>query len=151
MHRAEPRPRFVPEARVFYRITNSSRLSYIGQSNSKLEAQFASMKLQIGYLRSMKDDERVRAACVTYLQTWLPHFYPNRADILEAMQELAKALGGRLEIPKLSWKYAWIQKTLGWDAAKAAQLRYNLCKGAIFCAWDNAAFHWERRFTGAGR
>jgi len=36
-----------------------------------MEAQFVGMKLQIGYLRSREDSERVRAACVTYLQTSL--------------------------------------------------------------------------------
>src|SRR6187399_169174 len=34
--------RFVPDARVFYRITGTSRLSYIGFSQSKIEAQFLS-------------------------------------------------------------------------------------------------------------
>src|SRR6267378_5534130 len=41
--------RFVRDAKVFYRISDSSRWSYIGRSNKKMEAQVLSMQLQIGY------------------------------------------------------------------------------------------------------
>ncbi len=85
--------RFVPQSRVYYRITPSSRLSHIGRSNKKMEAQFRGMKLQIGYLRARDDSDRVRAACVTYLQTWLPNFYPNRPDLVQEAQQLAASLG----------------------------------------------------------
>jgi len=63
--------RFVPDARVFYRAYSSNSLSHIGPSRSKKEAQLLGMKIQIGYLRSMQENERVRAACLNYLQTWL--------------------------------------------------------------------------------
>jgi Glycosyl transferase family 2 len=53
----------VSDARVYYRISPSSRLSYIGQSNAKMDAQFLGMELQIRYLRARRDDERVRAPC----------------------------------------------------------------------------------------
>jgi glycosyltransferase involved in cell wall biosynthesis len=75
--------RFVPEAKVYYRGPGLAfrSLSYIGQSNRKLEAHWLSMKSHIGYLRSLEDSERVREACVTYLRTSLIHFYPERLDI----------------------------------------------------------------------
>src|SRR5438552_12941311 len=41
--------RFVPQCRVYYRITPTSRLSYIGRSVQKTEAQFLGMKVQIAY------------------------------------------------------------------------------------------------------
>jgi glycosyltransferase involved in cell wall biosynthesis len=138
---------FVKAAKVFYRITNASRLSYIGQSNVKMDAQFLGMKMQIGYLQSLQDDERVRSTCITYLQNCLPHFYPNRPDIVEQAQQLANSLGGRLETPQLTWKYALIQKIFGWNAAKASQRRYNLWKITVRQAWDNAAFRLESRFS----
>jgi glycosyltransferase involved in cell wall biosynthesis len=55
--------RFAPDAKVFYRITDSNRWSHIGRSDRKIEAHFLSMKMQIGYLRSVEDTSRVRAAC----------------------------------------------------------------------------------------
>ncbi len=66
--------RFVPEAKVFYRITPSNRLSHIGMSDKKKDAMLLSMKLHIQYLRSLEESERVRKACLTYLQTWYRKF-----------------------------------------------------------------------------
>jgi len=136
--------RFVPQSRVYYRITPSSRLSHIGRSDKKIEAQFLGMKLQIGYLRAWEDSDRVRAACVTYLQTWLHNFYPNRPDLVQEAQQLAASLGGRLFLPKASWKYAWIEKLFGFAAAKHAQLYYNRGKSSALRAWDRMMYSFER-------
>jgi hypothetical protein len=137
--------RFVPQSRVYYRITPTSRLSHIGGSNKKMESQFLGMKLQIEYLRAREDSDRVRAACVTYLQTWLPVFYPNRPDLVQEAQQLAASLGGRLSLPKGSWKYAWIEKLFGFAAAKHAQLYYNRGKSCALRAWDKVMYSLERR------
>ena len=143
--RASDGIKFVPEAKVFYRITGSGRLSFIGRSNKKIDAQFLGMKTQIGYLRSMADNERVRSACVNYLQTWLIHFHPERPDIVEEARQIAAALGGQLTLPRLSWKYAWIKNIFGWSAAKSAQLNYNGHKTALKTKWDKAMARFERR------
>ena len=137
--------RFVPQSRVYYRITPSSRLSHIGRSNKKMEAQFLGMKLQIGYLRAREDSDRVRAACVTYLQTWLPVFYPNRPDLVQEAQQLAASLGGRLSLPKASWKYAWIEKVFGFASAKRMQLSYNRGKSFAIRAWDKMMYAFDHR------
>lgn len=137
--------RFVPESRVYYRITPSSRLGHIGRSDRKVEAQFHGMKLQIGYLRAREDSDRVRAACVTYLQTWLRNFYPNRPDLVHEAQQLAASLGGRLSFPKASWKYAWIEKLFGFAAAKHVQLYYNRVKSSALRAWDKMMYSLDRR------
>ena len=50
--------RFVPEARVYYRASGASSLSYIGRSGKKLDAQWRSMRLHINYLRSLEDSEK---------------------------------------------------------------------------------------------
>jgi glycosyltransferase involved in cell wall biosynthesis len=55
--------RFVPEARVYYRMAGPSSLSYVGHSDRKLEAQWISMRLHIRYLQSLQDGERVRGTC----------------------------------------------------------------------------------------
>jgi glycosyltransferase involved in cell wall biosynthesis len=137
--------RFVPASKVYYRITPVSRLSHIGRSDEKIEAQFLGMKLQIGYLRSREDSARTRAACINYLKTWLPHFYPNRPDIVEEARQLARALGGELHTPKASWKYSWIERFFGFSAAKHVQLYYNQLKAAILRAWDGVMDALKRR------
>ncbi len=76
--------RFVPEAKVYYRSSGTSSLSYIGTSDRKRVAQMCSMQLHIAYLRSLEDSERTRAASVKYLQNWLVFFYPERMDIVAA-------------------------------------------------------------------
>jgi glycosyltransferase involved in cell wall biosynthesis len=137
------RIRFAPSARVYYRISSAARLSYIGASNRKLDAQYHGMEMQIGYLRALDDGPRTRNACVEYLRTWLGHFHPNRPDIVARAQELARQLGGELELPRLSWKYDWIRRTLGWQAAKMMQIRYNERKSQALSAWDRLLFRLE--------
>ncbi len=135
--------RFVPGEKVYYRNSGFARLSYINRSDRKLEAQIHGMQLQIGYLRAMSDEARTRAACITYLQNWLPGFYPHRMDLVAQMKRQAEELGGWLEDPKISWKYRWIQQTLGWSAAQRAQVSYNEWKDSLLRTWDKALFHLE--------
>lgn len=136
--------RFVPGAKVFYRITGASRASYIGRSTKKMEAQFLGMQLQIGHLRAREDSQRTRAACVKFLQNWLYQFYPDRPDIVKQAQELALVLGGQLEAPRLSWKYAWIRKLFGWTATKRTQQCYNRYRSSLLRFWDKLLFRLER-------
>ena len=137
--------RFVAEAKVFYRITGGSRLSYIGRSDKKMESLLLGMRLQIDYLRSLDDSDRSRAACLKYLQTWLRNFYPNRPDLVQKVEQLAAGVGGRVSIPKASWKYAWIERLFGVAAAKEARLNYNRGKSSLFRAWDRMMFSLQGR------
>ena len=136
--------RFVPEARVYYRMSSNS-LSYIGFSDRKLVAQLHSMQLQIGYLRSLEDSQRVRAACVKYLQTWLSYFYPERLDLVKQMEKIAVDLGGQLEIPRLSWKYSWIEAVLDQNLAKRVQLVMPQIKRSCAMFLDKVLYRIENR------
>jgi glycosyltransferase involved in cell wall biosynthesis len=132
--------RFVPDAKVFYRQPGFDRLSSIDRSDKKLESQFLSMQLHVAYLRSLDESERVRAASLTYLQTWFGCFFEGRPDLARELERLAATLGGRLEAPRLSWKYLWIQKLFGWSAAKEVRQRWNRCKSSVMRSWDKALF-----------
>src|SRR5947208_776884 len=137
--------RFVPQSRVYYRITPDSRLSYIGGSDNKMDAQFLGITLQLGYLRAREDSDRVRAACVTYLQDWLSTFYSNRPDLVQESQQLADSLGGQLSLPRAQWKYGWIEKLFGFGAAKHTQMYYNQAKSFALRAWDRMMYELERK------
>jgi len=137
--------RFVPDARVFYRISGFDRVSYIGRSKRKMESLFLALHLHIRYLRRLEDSDRVRIACVNLLQTWLSTFYPERPDIVRRAEQLAEALGGRLEVPRLSWKYAWIQKSVGWPLAKRAQLVMRQAKWSALRSWDKVLSRFDSR------
>ena len=134
--------KFVPEAKVFYRMAGSSSLSYIGRSDRKMVAQFVSMKLHIKYLRSIDDNMRVRDACLKYLQG-LAIFYPARPDILDEAEQLAQTLGGHLETPRLPWKYAWLQRLFGWHFARRAQLILPRLKWSLVRSLDKALFRFD--------
>jgi glycosyltransferase involved in cell wall biosynthesis len=144
--------RFIPQAKTFYRRSDCNSVTHIGRSNRKLESQFLSMRLHVHYLRSLEDSERARVACVNYLQTWFLRFYPQRPDIVEQLEQLASNLGGQLRIPRLSWKYAWIQKIFGWKLAKEAQLVARRRKDGLVRSWDKAMSQLENRtWAGQGR
>jgi glycosyltransferase involved in cell wall biosynthesis len=143
------RVKFVPEARVLYRDSGATSLSYIGRSNKKIEAQFYSMQLNIDYIRSLEDSPRVRAACVTYLQSWLMNFYPERPDIVKRFEELAVELGGRLGVPEFSWKYAWLERVGGPDLAKRAQVVARNTRWSVARSFDKMLLRAENAFAGS--
>jgi glycosyltransferase involved in cell wall biosynthesis len=135
--------RFVPHSRVYYRIAPRSRLSHMDRSDKKMESLFLSMQLQIRNIRSLEDSKRVRSACLTFLQRYMIYFYPERSDIVKKLEQVAADLGGYLEVLRLSWKYAWIQKVFGWTAAKRTQLFYNQCKSSVARMWDRILYSVE--------
>jgi PST family polysaccharide transporter len=112
---------FVPNAKVYYRTFGFNNLSYIGNNPRKINAHWLSMKMHIGYLRSLEESPRVHAACLTYLRTSLIYFYPERSDIVEEAEEMARELGEQLGLPHLAWKYSWIERLFGWRLAKPVQ------------------------------
>lgn len=137
--------RFVPGASMCYRVATSSSLSYIGQSDRKLEAQWRTMQLHMRYLRSLEDSQRTRTACLRFLQFNLHYFYPERVDIVSQAEQMARDLGGQLEIPRLSWKYSWIKVVLGWGPAKRIQSLLRRIRWSLGGLWDKALFHTETR------
>ncbi len=137
--------RFVPASRAFYRRTSFGSLSHLGASNRKLDSQWLSLQRHIAGLRSLDDGAASRQACLTCLQNWFHWFYPERPDLVAPMQQLAADLGGRLDPPRLRWKYAWIRPLFGWRCAKRAQLFAPRLKHAALRFWDKTLFRYGRR------
>jgi glycosyltransferase involved in cell wall biosynthesis len=135
--------RFTPDTGVYYRVTPTSRLSFIGRSNGKKDAMFLSLKLHIRYIRSLEESERVRRACVQHLQNWYLTFYPERTDIIAEMNRIAEELGGHLEEPRLRWKYSWMKSVFGWETAKRAQLELPHIKASLQRKIDKALYRLE--------
>jgi hypothetical protein len=78
-----------------------------------------------------------------YLQTWYENFYPERPDIVEELQRVANQLQGRLEEPRLRWKYAWMKPLFGWQVAKWAQRNLPGLKTACIRQCDKLAYKLE--------
>jgi glycosyltransferase involved in cell wall biosynthesis len=143
--RASDGIKFVREAEVFYRVTAASRLSDIGQSSAKLEAFLLGLQLQMQHMLCVDDSERTRAASLQKLQMALLHFYPERPDLVKQVKEMATSLGGKMKVPEIGWKYAWIRKAFGWNAAKKFRIWYRSRKSSIIQAWDGLLFYVGQR------
>jgi glycosyltransferase involved in cell wall biosynthesis len=143
--------RFVPGPKVFYRLTPSSRLSHVGMSDKKKYALMLSMQLHVKYIRSLEESDRIRAACMTYMQNWLHCFYPERPDLVAELETLAESLGCKLKAPQLRWKYAWIKPLFGWGPAKRAQLALPMVKWSLIRAWDKVLFDISRKGRPGGQ
>jgi GT2 family glycosyltransferase len=142
---ASDRVRFVPESRVYYRSSGASSLSYIGHSERKMVAQWLSMELHIHYIRSREDSDRVRDACVTYLQNCLVSFYPDQPDLVKKCEEMAESFGEVIHPPTLSWKYSWIAALFGRRQARRAQIVLPRIKWSLIERWDKLLFQIEGR------
>jgi GT2 family glycosyltransferase len=139
--------RFVPGAKVYYRGPGIAfrSLSHIGNSARKLDAHWLSMQLHIGYLRSLEDSDRVRTACLRYLQNCLIYFYPEMVHIVKQAQQLARDIGGQLGPPRLSWKYFWLKSCFGWRLAKRSQIFLLTFRWSAARSWDKVMSRLERR------
>ena len=122
--------RFVPQARSYYRRGNVKSLSR-SVSETAYESLLLSLQLCIGHLRSIEDSARTRAACICLLQNWVDHsdvFYPDAAGRFRRACEVARALGGDLTPPKISWKYAPIHGLFGWNAVRQTRATWSNLK-----------------------
>jgi glycosyltransferase involved in cell wall biosynthesis len=137
---------FAQKARVYYRVSPSNRLSYIGDSDEKLEALLNGMQIQIRLVRALDDGQRTRSACEAYLTEWLPHFHPKRPDLVDAAKALAATWGGSIGAPdRASWKYVWLERLAGAHVAHTTRRRYNEMKTAIGRRCDKALLVATRR------
>jgi glycosyltransferase involved in cell wall biosynthesis len=137
--------RFVPGAKSYYRMSGVGSLSYVDQSDKKLESLWLSMQLHIGYLRALEDSARTRAAAVTFLGNWLHHFDPARPDIVAQAKQLAVSLGGQIDLPALRPKYRWLEKMFGRETAGRAQVQLPNLKTSVLRSWDKAMARLEPR------
>jgi glycosyltransferase involved in cell wall biosynthesis len=108
---------FVPDSRCYYRIGNLSSLNH--NSERALGSLLLALTLCIRHLLSIDDSPRAKKAGLQYLQDWFPLFYSGPAGLVTEMESFASSLGGHLQEPPFSWKYAPIRRVLGWQAAHA--------------------------------
>lgn len=131
---------FVPNAKVYYRVFGYDSLSYIGESEKKRDALWLSMQLHIQYLRSLEDSPRTRASCVEYLQRNLFYFYPDCAEVVLQSKQMARELGGELEVPRLAWWYSFVRAFMGWRPTKQLATGVRRVRKALRKRVDQALF-----------
>ncbi len=137
--------RFIHDAKVYYRAFRFDSLSYIGRFPEKIEAHWLSMQLHIEYLRSMDDNPVTRAACLQYLRDSLIYFYPEKPHIVRQASQLAVELGEPLGVPELSWKYSWLEMSLGWVVVKPVQTVLRRIRWRMVRKLDHVLYRIENR------
>jgi hypothetical protein len=137
--------RFISGPAVYYRMSGLNRISRLGKSRKKRESLLLSMRLQIQYLRSLEDSQRVRSACMTFLQNWYGELVASPPHILAEIDAIAADLGGAMRRPALGWKYAWIGRLFGQPAGQWAQREIPNLKYSTARQWDLAMFTLESR------
>lgn len=125
--------KFVPEARCYYRKSNPRSVSK-DLSEKACESIFLAISLSIGYLRSLQDNDRTKAACLQLLQDNMGSFYPDHVNVLKKANDLAGQLGGRLVPPTLSWRYSLARKVLGATLAKKTKRTTGILR--LLIAWN---------------
>jgi glycosyltransferase involved in cell wall biosynthesis len=137
--------RFVPEAKVFYRLRGLGRVSHIGSSDAKKESLLRSLKVHVKRIRSLEESDRVRKACLAYLQTWFAAFYFDAPHLVAELQNLAADLQGRLEEPMMSWKYAWVRAAFGSQGGIVVENGVQASKQWLVRNYDRALWAMEAR------
>jgi glycosyltransferase involved in cell wall biosynthesis len=113
---ASERVKFVRQAIIYYRQSGFSQLSREYTPKS-YESLLLSLTLCIRHLSSVEDSERTRRASLKLLQDYLHHFYPDKTEQLEKINNLAFKLGGELQAPSYCWKINLLKWIIGLKAA----------------------------------
>ncbi len=140
--------KFIPGAKVFYRVTGPQSYGNVGTSDKKLESSWLSTRLHVQCLRSLEDSARTRRTCVRFMQARVRYFHPYRPDLVDATQRLAKTLGGEITLERrvepLGWKFAWMKKPFGLESAYFAQDKLPQFKNWALRLWDRTMFRIEK-------
>lgn len=111
------RVKFVRVKGCYYRVSSFKQLNK-DVTEKGYRSLLLSMTLSIRSLLSMEDSVRTRKACVAFLQSVMPFFYPEKTELLENVKTLAVELGGELTPPRFDMKHRIIQKLFGWNITK---------------------------------
>ena len=135
---ASEKVKFVPQAKCYCRTGNAGSLDWkMGESDERLESLLLLLKFSIHHLLSLEDSRRTRSAALTYLQTWLPFFYPQQTALLQDINGLANRLGGQLSPVEVSWKHYPIKKLFGWGLAEKTMNTWRKPNYSLLEIWIN--------------
>ncbi|MEM3041505.1 MAG: hypothetical protein QXG97_05730, partial [Nitrososphaerota archaeon] len=122
------RVKFIPDSRSYCRVSHFSMSNPLTLNGRKLESLLVSTLSYVKRMRAIEDSQRTRNVSLKLLNRWSFYFYPERPDLMQQLQLMAKEIGGELQSPELRAKYRWIQKILGWRIAKKAQHIFPIVK-----------------------
>ena len=136
--------KFVPTAKSYYRRWSAGSLSK-STSLGACRSLLTSLKLSFEYLLELEDSPRTRTAALSYLQVWFHYFYPDKTELIEEAQMLARKLGGCLQPPKLPRKYELIRRLFGWEIAYTSMRTVATSKLRLYRTLDEMLWKLSRR------
>ena len=137
--------KFVPEAKCYYRIGTVGSVKWNMEKTMKpLESLVLALSLCINHLRTLEDSEKTRQASLQHLENHLSYFYAANDELLQRMHNLAYELGGHLTHPKVSWKYAPLEKVLGPKVTRKVMDNWRAAKLLAQRDWDKYLFQLTR-------
>ncbi len=137
--------KFVAEAKALYRRSGAVSLSDTTRASAKMDSQFLSMKLQVGYLLAMEDSNRARRSCVTYLQQCAQLFAVTRPDLVGRVAEILANFDTKVTPSTDALPQTWAQLLLGSPGGSRFRLQLNETKWRVIRSVDRFLFNLESR------
>jgi hypothetical protein len=129
--------RFVEGPCVYYRA--SGRLSLSHFAEEKLASQFTAIQRHITALRSYADDDETTEACVAYLHAWSRDFASSPYWLAQLHALCSSQFTADLRLPRLSWKYRWLD-AVSPSLARTAQRALPLLKSEVRRSLDHLRY-----------
>ncbi len=137
--------KFVSEAKALYRQSGAVSLSDTTRASAKLDSQFLSMKLQVGYLLAMEDSNRTRRSCVAYLQQCAQLFAVSQPDLVERVVEILANFDTKVTPSPGALPQTWSQTLLGWPGGRRFRRQLNETKWRVLRSVDRLLFNLESK------
>jgi glycosyltransferase involved in cell wall biosynthesis len=137
--------RFVSESRVYYRMTNPTRVSKL-RSRQALESICLSKDLETRHLLARENSERTRRACINRLNYGVSVLYAEAPDLADILRRRIEELGGEIVPINISRKYVLARRILGERNARYLKNVVWETQGRILCSIDR----WMSKYDGCG-
>jgi len=125
---ASKQVRFCAGARVFYRVGNTSSLSW-RSSPKAIRSHHLAATLSTERLLAAEDSPRTRRAAAQKLMQFVYMTYPDRKDLVEAVEDRIRTLGMADTVRPSGGKvFGAVSRVIGWKAAKSLRQPYYLAK-----------------------
>ena len=133
--------RFIPEAKCYYRQSSFGQLSR-SRSEKAADSLLLSTVLRVRALLKLEMSTRTKQAALALIRTWMPVFYPDKAEAVEQLRALVKELGGELEPPRFGWRSRALQRLFGPEKGKRLRTWLRSLRMAAAVKWDEWMWRW---------
>jgi len=99
------------------------------------------------YSFARRQPKSARSLC-DVSSNWVYFFYPDRADLVKRVQEIAASLGGELQLPTLSWKQCGSRRFLDGSEPGESKFSWGVLNGRWDVSGTGFCFNWTGENSG---